>query len=141
MREAPLRMALKGYSVVNLRANSGTRAWKEEKRSALARDSVVSKASFNKLAAFSNFVGHPMESFEEEIINLLQRLELRKKGMKGEVSRQRLKISILVGSKFERELRNLKCSKFEKEVSHLPNRHILHFRLLQKHHIHLLRPN
>ena len=101
----------------------------------------MSKASFNKLAAFSNFVGHPMESFEEEIINLLQRLELRKKGMKGEVSRQRLKISILVGSKFERELRNLKCSKFEREVSHLPNRHILHFPLLQKHHIHLLRPN
>ena len=51
IREAPLKMALKRYSIVNLRANSGTRAWKEEKRSALARDFVVSKASFNKLAA------------------------------------------------------------------------------------------
>ncbi|RVW98539.1 hypothetical protein CK203_026780 [Vitis vinifera] len=85
-----------------------TRAGEEEERSILARgcalespmrDSIMHESSFSKLASFNKFVGLLVDGFEEDIMALLQRLELRKKG---KVLSQVLR-SILVGSKFEME--------------------------------------
>lgn len=45
----------------------------------LVRDPTEIKDSFNKLVSFSHFVGLPIDDFEEEILELLRRLELRKK--------------------------------------------------------------
>lgn len=45
----------------------------------LVRDPTEIEDSFNKLVSFSHFVGLPIDDFEEEILELLRRLELRKK--------------------------------------------------------------
>lgn len=45
---------------------------------ALAKE-CVTEDCFRKLASFSKFVELPIDGFEEEILELLRRLELRKK--------------------------------------------------------------
>ena len=55
----------------------------EEETTTLDKVSSMSESSFRYLITFSNSVGLPIEGFEEEIMELLQRLELQKKGKKG----------------------------------------------------------
>ena len=55
----------------------------EEETTTLNKVSSMSESSFRYLITFSNSVGLPIEGFEEEIMELLQRLELQKKGKKG----------------------------------------------------------
>lgn len=92
-RGGPLRMILKDESSVGLQANRevvilGDSSGEEKEGLALVkeciggnlvRDPTEIEDSFNKLVSFSHFVGLPIDDFEEEILELLRRLELRKK--------------------------------------------------------------
>ena len=57
--------------------------------------------------SFSKFLGLPVDKYEEEILSLLKKLEMR---TKGKIVMQGTKKSRVGGSKLEKRLRKLECS-------------------------------
>ena len=65
------------------------------------------QGNFSILVAFSKVLGLPVDGYEEEILSLLEKLELR---IKWKVVRQGTKKAKVSGSKLERRLRKLERS-------------------------------
>ena len=67
-------------------------------------DVALEERAFSSLVALSNFLGMPIEGFEEEILTLLNKIKKRK-GREGQALSKRT--SKFVSSYFERELKKL----------------------------------
>lgn len=67
-------------------------------------DVALEERAFSSLVALSNFLGMPIEGFEEEILTLLNKIKKRK-GQEGQALSKRT--SKFVSSHFERELKKL----------------------------------
>ena len=121
VRDGPLAMITKEGCKLNLLSNSDDLksdfwGWEEDLQLAfvknsssmeLGRDLTYSHDSFEKLLAFSKFLGFSVDGYKEEILDLFRNLEFQanRKSL-GQV----VKKASSDGSKLERKLRKLECS-------------------------------
>lgn len=78
----------------------------------LSKDSIVEESLFNlfflKFVSFSEFLGLPVEGYEEEIVSLLSKLEAKKdRRVAATLSKKRRSASM---SLLDKELHKLECS-------------------------------